>query len=131
MSTQVLRGLLQTQLMTLGWVGQTVWEKKHFTPTPGVPYQRVNTLFAEPNSYSLGTSAQERGIFQVTLYFPLNGGAAVSTERAEAIRTAFPKNLRLLGLGRLVKVMRKPEITELGPEGDRELTQVRIRFSDR
>jgi hypothetical protein len=128
MSQQVIRGALQAQLATLGWEDQTAWPKRHFEPTSGVPYQRVDCLFAEPNSYGLGEGALERGIFQVTLAYPLNSGAAEPTARAEAIRAAFPKNSRP---GGVVKITRKPEITELGEEGDRSLTSVRIRFTER
>lgn len=128
MSQQGIRGALQSQLMTLGWADQTAWEDRHFSPTGGVPYQIVRTLFAEPNSYSVGEGAFERGIFQVTLAYPLNSGVGVSTTRAEAIRAAFPNKLNL---GGVVKVMRKPEITRLGADDDRDLTVIRIRFSER
>lgn len=125
---QEIRGALQTQLMTLGWADQTAWPNRQFTPTPGTPYQRVDTLFAEPNSYGIGDGAMERGIFQVTLAYPLNGGVAESTARAESIRAAFTKNSRP---GGLVKVARKPEVTRIGVDGDRDITTIRIRFTER
>lgn len=128
MSQQAIRGALQAQLATLGWEDQTAWPKRHFTPAAGVPYQRVDCLFAEPNSYGLGEGALERGIFQVTLAYPINCGAKDPSDRAEAIRAAFVKNTRP---GGVVKIARTPEITELGEEGDRTLTQVRIRFIER
>lgn len=127
MSQQDIRGALQAQLMTLGWEDQTAWEDRAFSPTTGVPYQVVNTLFAEPNSYGLGPGAMERGLFQVRLMYPVNSGVAVSGARAEEIQAAFPKNLHLGA----AKIMRKPEITRLGPEADRDITIVRIRFSER
>ena len=37
MSEQVMRGLLQSRLLTLGWTDQTVFEGKGFTPTPRRP----------------------------------------------------------------------------------------------
>lgn len=128
MSQQAIRGALQTQLATLGWSSQTAWENRQFTPTAGTPYQIVNTLFAEPNSYGLGDGALERGIFQVRLAYPVDTGAADSSTRAEAIRAAFPKNQIV---GGVVKVNRKPEVTRLGAEGDRDITVVRIRFIER
>lgn len=129
MGQQAIRGALQSQLISAcGWADQTAWERRPFQPTTGVPFQRVNTIFAEPNSYGLGPGALERGVFQVTLCFPANTGIAESTARAEEIRAAFPKNLVL---GGVVKVARKAEITELGTDGDRDLTVVRVRFVER
>lgn len=128
MSQQAIRGALQSRLMTLGWADQTAWEDRHFAPTGGVPYQIVRTIFAEPNSYSVGEGAFERGVFQVMLAYPLNSGVGVSTARAEAIRAAFPNKLNIDGL---VKIMRRGKVTRLGADGDRDLTSIRIRFSER
>lgn len=130
MSQQVIRGALQTRLKTLGWADQTAWENRKFTPTAGVPYQRVTTLFAEPNNLGLGETALERGVFQVTLAYPVGSGIGASTARAEAIRDAFPKNLTIDGK---VKVARAPEITRLGVDKDEawDITTVRIRFVER
>jgi hypothetical protein len=125
---QAIRGALQVQLLTLGWADQTAFEGKQFTPTAGVPYQQVDTIFAEPNTYGVRGEAQERGVFQVTLKYPTNSGAGVSGARAEAIRTAFAP---VQTFGGVVKISRKAEIKRLPVDGDRDVTVVRIRFGDR
>ena len=130
MSQQAIRGALQTQLLTLGWADQTAFEGKDFTPTAGTPYQIVNTVFAEPNTYGVAGAAQERGFFQVTLRYPVlpANGIGPQTARAEAIRAAFAPVQRF---GGVVKVSRKPEIIRMPVDGDRDVTIVRIRFTDR
>jgi len=129
---QAIRGALQTHLLTLGWADETAFEGRTFTPAADEPYQQVATLFAEPNSYGLGDGALERGIFQVSLRYPVSrvaeDGIGQVTARAEAIRAAFPKNLTV---GGVVKVARRPEITRLGVDGDRDVTIIRVRFIER
>lgn len=136
MSEQAIRGALQTHLLTLGWADQTSFEGKTFTPTPGVAYQEVATVFASAIDFSLSDSAMERGTFQVRMLYPLNdvaqGGIGVPTARAEAIKAAFPRNLRLpVGGPYVVKVASTPTISRGPPQGDRDVTVIRFRFSDR
>lgn len=132
MTQQAIRGALQVQLLTLGWADQTAFEDQQFTPTAGVPYQEVDTIFAEPNTYGIGGQAQERGTFQVTLKYPTNGGVGVSSAWAEAIRTAFaPVQQFPTAGGGYVKISRKAEVKRLPVDGDRDVTVIRIRFGDR
>ena len=135
MSEQVMRGLLQSRLLTLGWADQTVLEGKGFTPTPGTPYQLVNTIFNEPEAITLSDSSLLQGIFQVRLMYPLAGVAAngigVPWARAEQIKALFPRTLTMLAAGSKVKIKRDARITRVEPQGDRDVTVVRIRFSDR
>lgn len=133
MSDQVMRGLLQTRLMSLGWANQTVFEKRSFTPTPGFPYQEVTTVFLEPEAITVSGSDLGRGVFQVRLMYPLQpaDGIGEAWARAEQIRTLFPRNLRILGGGATVKITRKPVITRGPPQGDRDVTIVHVRFADR
>ena len=132
MSIQVMRGLLQMRLLTLGWADQTAFEGKPFTPTAGVPYQELTTTFSEPDAITLAHSDMQRGLFQVRGMFPITStGIGPQTAWAEAVAAAFPRNLLLTGAGARVKVMRKPAISRGPPQGDRDVTIVRIRFGDR
>jgi hypothetical protein len=134
MSVQAMRGLLQTQLLTVGtgWDAQTAYEGKPFTPTVGAAYQEVTTVFSEPLPITLSGSDEARGLFQVRLLYPVvTTGIGPQTARAEAIAAAFPRNLKLSSGGVTVKVSRKPQITRGPVQGDRDVTIVRIRFSDR
>lgn len=132
MSIQVMRGLLQTRLLTLGWADQTAFEGKPFTPTSGVSYQELTTTFSEADAITLASSDMQRGLFQVRLMYPVGTtGIGPQTARAEQIVALFPRNLTILSGGAKVKIMRKPAITRGPVQGDRDVTIVRIRFSDR
>lgn len=137
-SEQAMRGILQTRLLTLGWANQTAFEggaNGHggkFMPTADVPYQELTTVFSDPDAITLAGSDMHRGLFQVRLMYPIvTTGIGPQTARAEAIRGLFPRNLRLSSGGQTVKIMRKPAITRGPPQGDRDVTIVRVRFSDR
>lgn len=133
-SEQAIRGILQTRLLTVGtgWTNQTAYEGKPFTPTAGTPYQEVTTVFAEPLALSHTGPSEYRGTFQVRLLYPIvTTGIGPQTTRAEAIKAAFPRNLKLTSGGQTVKIMKTPHITRGPPQGDRDVTIVRIRFSDR
>lgn len=142
MSTvQTIRGLLQTRLLTLGWDNQTVIEGKQFSPTAEVPYQELTTVFVEPDPFTLSDSSQRTGTFQVRLLYPTVkadrtgtaqelGGIGPPTARAQAIADAFPRNLVLTSGTTKVKITHEAHITRGPPQGDRDVTVVRIRFSD-
>jgi hypothetical protein len=132
MSIQVMRGLLQSRLLTLGWADQTAYEGRPFSPTAGVPYQELTTAFNEPDAITVSGSSMQRGLFQVRLLYPIGtGGIGPQTARAEQIAALFPRNLLMTAAGVLVKVTREAHITRGPPQGDRDVTVIRIRFSDR
>jgi hypothetical protein len=134
-SQQLMRGILQTQLLTLGWGAQTAFEGKPFAPVADTPYQEVSTFFAEPFDRTLGGSSEQRGVFQVRLLYPVSQvaaeGVGVPQARADAIKAAFPRNMKFLSGGQTVKVMRTPAISRGPVQGDRDVTIVRVRFTDR
>lgn len=131
-SEQAMRGLLQSHLLTLGWSDQTAFEGRPFAPTANTPYQEVTTAFNEPQPIALEGSDMHRGLFQVRLLYPIStAGIGPQTARAEAIKAAFPRNLKLSSGGQTVKVMRTPHITRGPVQGDRDVTIIRIRFGDR
>ena len=135
MSEQVMRGLLQSRLMTLGWNDQTAFEGRHFDPDPAQPYQEVTTVFSEPDAITVSGSSQLWGLFQVRLMYPLadvaTHGIGVPWARAEAIKAAFPRNLLMTAAGVKVLIVREPQITRAPPQGDRDVTIIRVRFRDR
>lgn len=142
MTVQIIRGLLQTQLLTVGtgWTNQTAYEGLQFTPTAGTPYQELTTVFVDPDPFTLSDSSQRIGTFQVRLLYPLTkadgtgtaqAGIGAPTTRAQAIADAFPRNLTLpVGGPAQVKIMREAHITRGPPQGDRDVTIVQVRFSD-
>ena len=128
MSQQAIRGALQTRLATLGWANQTAWEGVAFTPVAGQPYQEVTTGFGEPDAITLAHSDVLKGVFQVRLLYPPGQGTAAPDIRAKAVADAFPRNL---SLGGVAKIIRSAHVTSGGKQGDRDVTVIRIRFSDR
>lgn len=137
-SEQAMRGILQSRLLTLGWADRTSYEGKGFTgaaPDALTPYQEVVTSFTEPFDRTLAGSSELRGTFQVRILWPVAdvkaNGTGAPTARAEEIKATFARNLRLLSGGQLVKIMRTPHITRGPVQGDRDVTIVRVRFSDR
>lgn len=134
-SEQAMRGILQTRLLTLGWATQTAYEGKAFTPDPTQPYQEVATQFASPVPIGLASTDMLGGTFQVRLLWPVAevaaSGSGAPMARAEAIKAAFPRNLRLQTGAQLVKILRAAAISRGPVQGDRDVTLVRIRFGDR
>lgn len=135
-SEQAIRGALQTQLLTLGWAAsRTAFEGKKFTPDPTQAYQEVTTQFASPFGRTHAGSSWGQGTFQVRVMWPVAdvaaNGIGSAMARAEAIKSGFPMNLKLTAGSGKVKVMAAPVITRGPVQGDRDVTIVRIRFSDR
>lgn len=131
MSENAMRLLLQARLATLGWATQTAWENVSFTPTVGVAYQEVTTEFGDADAITLSDSSHLRGVFQVRLLHPNGVGVNDSDVRAKQIKAAFPRNLVLSNGEGKVKISRDPRISPGGKQGDRNVTVIRIRFSDR
>ena len=135
MSQQIIRGLLQTRLLTLGWDDQTAFEGKHFKPTADTPYQEVVTIFAEADATTVSGSSLLRGNFQVRLMYPLAdvaaNGIGVPWARAEQIQALYHRNLSMAAAGAKVMIAREPQITRAPPQGDRDVTIIRVRFRDR
>lgn len=135
MSQQIMRGLLQSRLLTLGWDDQTAFEGKQFTPAPDVPFQEVVTAFSEADATTVSGSSLLRGIFQVRLMYPLAdvavNGIGGAWARAEQIAALFHRNLTMTAAGVKVLIAREAQITRGPPQGDRDVTIVRIRFRDR
>lgn len=130
MNRQAIRALLHGRLATLGWGTQTAWERTAFTPVTNAPYQETSTVFAEPDAITLADSSRLNGVFQVRLLYPSGKGTADSDTRAKLIADAFPRNDVLANANARIKLMREPHITDGGKQGDRDVTLIRIRFSD-
>jgi len=98
MSYATIRKLLETRLNAVGPSIKTGFENSPVKPTVGVPYQRVTLMPADTESPTLPADGfrREMGYLQVDLAYPENAGAAAAVERAEAIRSQFPRALVLV-----------------------------------
>ncbi|MDO8912300.1 MAG: phage tail terminator-like protein [Phenylobacterium sp.] len=138
-SEQAMRGILQTRLLTLGWAEWTAFEGKGFAdgrePNGTIPYQEVETRFASAVPIGLARTDMLGGTFQVRLMWPVAqvraSGIGAPNARAEAIKALFPRTWKQKTGGQTVKITRAPAITRGPPQGDRDVTIVRVRFADR
>lgn len=111
MSYALIRKALEVRLAALAPALATAWENAAFTPTTGVPYQRVNLLANTSTAPAIDQQTiVERGIFQVTLCYPAGAGPASATARAELLRGHFPAGLVLTAGGVKVRISAPPSI---------------------
>lgn len=110
----------------------TAYENVAFTPPssppPGVPYQRVNLIFAQPDNDEQNRYYIERGFMQVGLLYPIGAGSGAAATRAELIRSTFFRGASFASGGVTTNIERTPEIAAAQVEGDRWFAPVRVRF---
>jgi hypothetical protein len=116
--TDKIRAALETHLNAMTPALSTAWENVAFTPVNGTPYQRVNLLMAAPDNRYMGCDRRiEQGIFQITLNYPIDKGAAPAEARANLIIEHFKRSTKLVSGGQWVQVIRTPAKKVLGADG--------------
>ena len=120
MTIALIQAALERRLFTLLAPADTAVENKAFTPKTGVPYARIFHLLNNPLDIDLERSTvQERGIFQVSLFYPLDAGRLPAMTRAQQIRELF-KPVQFLNEGAVqVEINNTPRIGGGSPDGDR------------
>ena len=127
MSLLAIQAALEKHLLTLAPAIATAVENKTFTPVTGQPYQRVHHLINKPVDLGLSLDAVEsRGLLQVNLMFPLNGGRVPAMQRAEAIAAHFKPPRRLHENGINVELVESASIAGGVPDGDRWFVPVTV-----
>lgn len=128
MSVASIRAALEVRLSAMPTL-RTAYENVAFTPTPGEPYQRATMLPATTQNPAFGSTLKhESGIFQVSLFYPVNAGSGAAYARADAIRAHFPRGLTLTYSGSTVTIQRTPSIGPAGVDGDRYIVPVSIPY---
>lgn len=95
-------------------------ENKAFEPKPGIPYQRIHHLLNSPRDLTIERDlVQDRGIFQVSLFYGLDTGRVAAMARAEQIRAHFRPVQYLEEGGVTVEINDTPSISSGAPDGDR------------
>lgn len=124
-----IRAALESHLAGMTPELDTAWENVSYTPTDGVPYQRVALLLADAENPTLGQERViDRGIFQVSLVYPQGTGPAAAQARVTALRERFPAGLVLTSGGYSIRIERTPSgVPALQDEG-RYTLPVSIRF---
>lgn len=106
----------------------TQWENRRFTPPPS-EYQRVNFLPGNPENPTMGDAfRREIGIMQVTLLYPLNGGAGPARAEAERIRDWFPRGSSFTSGVVTVTIQRDGAIGPGQIGGDRYIVPISFRY---
>lgn len=123
-----VRKALELRLSAMTPVLATQWENRTYTPVAGIPYQKVDLMFAEPLNAETGGQYQEQGYLQVSLRYPLGAGSGGALTQAQAVRDWFPKNLPMIADGLTVNVSHIPSISSATIDGDRYCVLVKIRF---
>jgi hypothetical protein len=131
MSQISIRSALETQLATLTPKVSTQFENVAFTPVTGIPYQSAYLMMNTPDDpviFSPGMY-RERGIFQVTLRYPLGNGTIAVMTQAEKIRAVFKRGTVLMKDNRRIVCDKTPDIRVLPNEVDRFVVVVRVFFT--
>lgn len=128
MSITSVRAALETQLATITPAIATAYENAPYTPVSGTPYQAAYLLPVTENPTMGDGYYRLAGIFQITLFYPLQTGPAAAAARAELIRTAFKRGTSMVSGSVTVIVERTPDILQGRVDGDRWALPVRVRF---
>lgn len=130
MSIVSVRAALQTKLNGIAGSIAVAWENVGYTPVVGTPYQAAYVMSAEPGNPTVGDGFyREQGIFQVSLFYPLQAGTATAEARAQLIRTTFKRGTGMVSGGVTVLVDKTPEIGQGRVDSDRWHIPVKIRWS--
>lgn len=127
MSSQLIQAALETRLATLTPALATAYENTVFTPVTGVPYQRINMMVNRPVDHALTMDVtEERGIFQVSLFYPQGTGRGAAQARAELIKALFKPPLALINGAVKVELVKTVHVGGGMPDGDRWMVPVSI-----
>lgn len=120
---------LETRLAALTPAIDTAYENTTYTPVTGTPYMKANTLPASPDNSEMGSKNYwERGIFQITLFYPNNVGAGTARAKAVALREWFKRGSTFTASGVDVNVISDPAIAPGFNDGDRYVLPISVTF---
>jgi len=129
MSIVSVRAALEAKLNAMTPALSTSWENVPFTPASGTAYQAAYVLPADPANPTMGTGHyREQGLFQVSLFYPLQAGTLTAATRAEAIRTAFKRGTTMTSGSIKVIVTDTPHIGQGRVDGDRWMIPVKVKW---
>lgn len=129
MSIQTVRVALEKRLATLAPAIAIAYENATFTPVNGTPYLQVNLLPNTPDNSTMGQAVYfERGIFQVTLAYPLSAGTLAAGIKAQAVRTHFMRGTTMVEAGITVIVTNTPKIAPAMVDADRYRVPISIEY---
>lgn len=110
MSLTAIRTALETALAAITPPIDTAREGYSFTPTSGSPYQRVEFLFSDPENTENTAAYRQGGYMQVSLFYSPGSGASLVEDRADLIRSTFPRGRAIGGPGVITTIVKTPSI---------------------
>jgi hypothetical protein len=117
---QHIQAALERHLMALAPQFPTAFENLEFTPATGQAFQRVHMLINAPVDHAVTLDVlEQRGVFQVSLFYPLNAGRLAAQQRATAIAEHFAPPQTLAEQGVKVDLLSTARIASGMPDGDR------------
>jgi hypothetical protein len=129
MSVIKIRQALETALASIVPSIDTQYENLPYSPKANVPYQSAYLIMNTPENPTVCDSFhRERGIFQVTLRYPLLAGTIASAVQAEKIATLFRRSSVFYKDNIRVVSDKTPYIRVMPNELDRFVTVVKIYF---
>jgi len=129
MSIISVRAALQAKLYAMTPSIAYAWENVAYTPVTGTPYAAAYVMEAEPDNPTMGDDYYlEQGIFQISLFYPLQVGTAVAEARAQLIRTTFKRGTSMTSGTVTVRIDKTPEIGQGRADGDRWHIPCKIRW---
>lgn len=128
MSIDAIRKALQKHLKDLATF-PTAKENSPFTPPQdGAAWQKCVLMPAEPESVMVGAQ-MEKGIFQITLHYPLGEGTGEAERKADVVANHFKRATTLVTDGGIrVHVTHQPKIASGIPVNDRWVVPVSVRY---
>lgn len=109
---------------------ETAYEGVSFTPTFGVPYQRVQLSPSRPLNPTLGGNYhREKGTFQIFLCYPTNLGTVEILDRAELTRSYFKQGDSFSEGSTTIIIVGTPYIAGTNQVQDRIVLPILISYS--
>lgn len=110
MSIANISAALEKKLAALGPFA-TAAENVVYAPVNGTPYQILNLLINNPVDHAVNFDINEqRGIFQISLMYPLGVGRGAAQYRAQAISAHFAPAQDLIEAGTKVEIRQTVKI---------------------
>jgi Bacteriophage related domain of unknown function len=130
MSIVKIRAALETALAAVNPAISIAYENTAFVPAIGVPYCKLFLLMAPPDNPTMGDGYHlERGIFQITLMYPLQSGSLDAATQAEVLKATFKRGSSLSNGGVTVKVLSSPATGSAQIDGERFALPIKVSWS--
>lgn len=111
MSLPLIQGALEKRLSALTPKLPTAFENTPFSPVDGQPYQRATLIPNSPIDHGIAFDVKEwRGLFQVSLMYPLGAGRRAAQDRVELLVDHFDPMQTLSATGLRIELTASPDV---------------------